>query len=271
MKIAISNIAWPIERDAAVADTLVDLGVSGIEVAPTKLWPAPLEASTEQIDSYRRFWNSRGISIVAAQALLFGKPDLTLFENPEIRKRTLDYLSSIIRVCARLGANSLVFGSPKNRRVGDRERNIVWGEAVDFFQQLAGVASEAGTAIVMEANPPEYGADFITKATEALELVRAVNHSGFRLHLDTACMMMAGDDANDVIHSAGPLVAHFHASEPQLAPVGGGPVDHARFAAALAAARYNGWVSIEMRQVEPFDIQSIRHAVLRVQVAYGTV
>ena len=39
MKLAVSNIAWPREQDAAVADLLAGLGVTGIEVAPTKISP----------------------------------------------------------------------------------------------------------------------------------------------------------------------------------------------------------------------------------------
>jgi len=39
MKLAVSNIAWPREQDAAVADLLREHGVRGIEVAPTKVWP----------------------------------------------------------------------------------------------------------------------------------------------------------------------------------------------------------------------------------------
>ena len=41
-----------------------------------------------------------------------------------------------------------------------------------------------------------------------------------------------------LIAEAGSLLAHFHASEPFLAPLGDGPVDHSRFAAELTAAGY---------------------------------
>ena len=268
MKIAISNIAWPIEADAAIADVLVELGVSGIEIAPTKMWPAPLEASDAAIDAYRRNWEAHGIAIIAAQALLFGHPELTLFEDAATRERTFTYLSGIVRACARLGAKWLVFGSPKNRRRGSRDVKDVLDEAIDFFGRLGEIAAAAGTCIVMEANPTEYGADFITNAAEAIALVKSVNHPGFRLHLDTACMTLAGDDSNEVIPTAAPLLSHFHASEPQLAPVGDGPVDHRRFAAYLRAIDYRGWVSIEMRQTERFDLKDIQRAVRRVQADY---
>lgn len=268
MKLAVSNIAWPIDQDAAVADALLALGVEGVEIAPTKVWPAPLEATDGEVHAYRSFWESRGVSVVAAQALLFGRPDLTLFESAEVRSRTLEYLSGIVRLCARAGARALVFGSPKNRRIGGRERATVRGEAVDFFGGLGDAAAKEGVVVVLEANPKEYGADFVTTAAEAVELVRAVNHPGFQLHLDSACMEMVGDEPGVVIPTAGTLLKHFHASEPNLTPLGQGSVDHSRFAVALSRSQYQGWISIEMRQAEPFDITQIEKAVARVQTSY---
>lgn len=268
MKIAVSNIAWPVDQDAAVADALLALGVRGVEIAPTKVWPAPLEATDTEVDAYRSFWESRGITVVAAQALLFGRPDLTLFESADTRSRTLEYLCGMIRLCARAGAKALVFGSPKNRQVGGRDRTVARQEAVDFFSRLGEVAAKEGTTVVLEANPPEYGADFVTRALDAIELVQAVNHSGFQLHLDSACMEMAGDDPGVIIPMAGPLLKHFHASEPGLAPLGQGSVDHSRLASTLSEARYGGWVSIEMRQAEPFEVTQIEQAVKRVRASY---
>jgi D-psicose/D-tagatose/L-ribulose 3-epimerase len=260
MRLAVSNIAWPREQDAAVAGLLARRGVRGVEVAPTKVWPDAADATDAEIDAYRRWWEGRGFAVIAAQALLFGRPDLTLFDSPEVRERTVDYLGRIIRLCARLGAGSLVFGSPKNRLVGSRGRAAVWPEAVGAFTRLGEVAAAAGTCLVMEANPPEYGADFVTRAVEAIELVRAVDHPGFRLHLDTACMTLAGDPPS-VIADGIDVLRHFHASEPHLAAVGAGAVRHTDFAARLRASGYGGWVSVEMREGQPFSLDSLAAAV----------
>lgn len=110
MKLAVSNIAWPVERDADVAALLTAMQVQGIEVAPTKIWPDPLAVTDAALDAYRKSWNDRGIEIVAAQALLFGKPELTLFDDSNIRTKTSAYLRKIIRLCGRLGCGALVFG-----------------------------------------------------------------------------------------------------------------------------------------------------------------
>lgn len=270
MKLAVSNIAWPREQDAAVAEVLVEHGVTGIEVAPTKVRPNPLEATDDEIAAYRRFWNDRGIEIVAAQALLFGRPDLTLFESAETRVRTLEYLTGIVRFCARLGAGSFVFGSPKNRRVGGLPAASARGVAAEFFGRLGEAAHRAGAAVVMEANPPEYGADFVTRAAEAVELVRAVSHPGFRLLLDTGCMTLAGDAIPATLAEGLPLLRHFHVSEPNLDPPGtSGRVDHRAFAEELANRGYSGWVSLEVRESKPFVLDEFTSSIRWLKERYA--
>ncbi len=270
MKLAISNIAWSREQDAAVAELLKEAGIGGIEIAPTKIWPNPLAATDAEIDEYRQFWSEREIAIVAAQALLFGKPELTIFETASTREQTIEYLAGIVRICARLGAGSLVFGSPKNRRVGTMPADEGSRIAVEFFTRLGEIAANAGTCVVMEANPPIYGADFITHAAEAIALVERVNHPGFQLHLDTGCVTLAGDSIPATFDEAFPLLRHFHVSEPNLdAPGTSGTVDHAVFAEQLRERRYMGWVSLEMREGHPFDRASFRDSVSWFEQCYG--
>src|SRR5207248_3316162 len=136
-------------------------------------------------------------------------------------------LRKIVRLCARLGAGALVFGSPKNRRLGNGSPHKAREAAVAFFKELGAAAADAGTAVVMEANPPEYGADFVIRAAEAIDLVAAVDHPGFRLHLDTACMFLARDPIRPTFDAGFPLLRHFHVSAPNLGPPGGaGPINH---------------------------------------------
>jgi D-psicose/D-tagatose/L-ribulose 3-epimerase len=258
MRLAVSNIAWPRDQDAAVAGILNSLGIAAIEIAPTKIWPNPLAASDAEISEYRRFWHDRGVAIVAAQALLFGKPELALFESAEIRGQTLAYLCEMTRICARLGAKALVFGSPKNRRKGSLPADAAQAIAVEFFGYLGRRADDEGVCIVMEANPPEYGADFVTHAAEAIDLVERVNCKGFRLHLDTGCMTLSGDAMPRVLERGAGLLQHFHVSEANLdPPCPSGRVDHAAFARELRRIGYPGWVSLEMREPKPFSLDTL--------------
>ena len=199
--------------------------------------------------------------IVAAQALLFGQPELTVFSHDAARRRTLAYLDGIIALCADLGAKALVFGSPKNRRSNGLAADVAEKIAVDFFGVLGEIASRRGTAVVLEANPPQYGADFVTDAAEAISLVKKVNNPGFRLHLDTGCMTLSDDPVDEVLTEGAAWLHHFHVSEPDLAPIGKGGADHEKYARSLKTVGYDRWCSLEMKMVEPFDVEDLEEAI----------
>ena len=269
MKISISNIAWDLPEEEAVAQLMKEKGIPGIEIAPTKIWPAPLEANQQSLLTYRRGWEDRGMEIVALQALLFGRPDLTIFENAEKREQTFEYLSAIIRQASILGAKVLVFGSPKNRLVGNRDPHQVMDEAIDFFSRLGEAASALQTKFCIEPNAAEYGCDFIRTADEGLELVKRVGHPGFGLHLDAGIMTMNGEEVEGVLERCLDSLAHFHISEPRLALIGEGGTDHFRMAGQLRNIGYPGWVSIEMRNGwGPSNLDSVKKALELAQRYY---
>jgi len=43
MNLSVSNIAWSAEEDESVYSLLRELGVSRLEIAPTRLWSSPAE------------------------------------------------------------------------------------------------------------------------------------------------------------------------------------------------------------------------------------
>lgn len=275
MKLAISSIAWTPAEDEVAATALAELGIGAIEIAPTVRWPTPLTVSEAEAAAYRGWWAARDIEIVAMQSLLYGRPDLALFGPVEGRAAMIEYLGGICRLAGWLGATRLVFGSPGNRRAGDRsaaERDDI---AVEFFRAVGARAEVAGTVLCIEANPAEYGCDWVRSVTEAAALVRAVDHPGFGLHLDAGGMLLHGDSFGEVAAAiADPGALHFHASDPQLAPLGEGdsasPRWHADLAAGLRHAGYRGVVSLEMRrQAEVARSDQLRAAGERLIGWYG--
>jgi sugar phosphate isomerase/epimerase len=270
MQLAVSNLAWPPEQDEPVARLLQNIDVQGIELAPSKIWPRPLEASASEVRAYRRFWEGHGLPIVAMQALLFGRNDLTIFDGADVRTATFDYLSGMCELGARLGARALVFGAPRNRRASHRAPEEVQAISVDFFGRLGAVAARHGTSFCIEPNPPAYDCDFVTTAEEGARLVRAVATPGFALHLDTGSLSFSGESLIAILQQHGELVQHFHVSEPHLGPVGNGDFDHAGLGAQLRASAYGHWVSIEMKPATDLSIKAaLARAVHTVQEHYG--
>jgi sugar phosphate isomerase/epimerase len=221
-----------------------------VELAPTKIWPRPLEVPASDIDAYARFWHDRGLEIVALQALLFGQPELSIFGDAATRERTLKYLEGICHVGSRLGAKVLVFGSPRNRKAGAMSPAVVEAMARDFFARAGKIAADCDVVLCIEPNPSAYECDFVTTADEGSQLVHAVASPGFGLHLDSAGMFLSKESITEVLARHGRSLRHFHVSEPFLRPVGPGTLDHPAIAAALRQSGYANWVSIEMRQPE---------------------
>ena len=256
MNLAMSSIAWEPPDDDAVARILREHGFQGVELAPTKIFPRPDAATDAEVAACREAWSRRGLRVVALQALLFGHPELTVFGDA--RPRTLEYLTGVAGLGARLGAGALVFGSPRNRARGSLPEADAWRAAVEFFRSLGAAAVEAGTCVCIEPNPPRYGADFVTTSEEALRLVEEVRSPGFGLHLDAACALLAGEDFPARLRKSAHVLRHVHLSEPDLAPVRpGGTLDLPSIGAALRDIGYSGWVSVEMK---PAGLDAVRVA-----------
>jgi sugar phosphate isomerase/epimerase len=249
MKLAISNLAWDSAHESAIAALMQSYGVTGVEIAPTKVWDEPLEATDSEIESYAEFWSGFGIQIVALQSLLFNKPDLQLFLGDDSRSEMRNYLGGIIELASKLGARILVFGSPKNRTRGDIDGATADKIATPFFRAIGDYARHYDVTFCIEPNPVQYGCDWITTSAEGTRLVDSVGSQGFGLHLDAAAMTLSREDPETAIPRAINALRHFHISQPNLKPVGSSPSpgsDHSRFAKSLKAARYDGWMSIEM-------------------------
>jgi len=250
MKLALSNIAWDASQDDAVAQILRQYDIHAVEVAPTKYWPAPCEPAPQQIAQQRATWNTAGVEIVAAQSLLFGKPELNFLGEPEMQAETITYLFQIMDVCTALGANRFVFGSPRNRDRSGLDDTTTQHRALLSFKLLAKYAQMLDSIFCLEPNPTVYNCNFLTTAPEALAMVQAVDHPGCGLHLDTGIMYLNGEDPVATIDKCAPWLRHFHLSEPQLAAIGPDRIDHAGIAAALRQINYTGYVSVEMRPAE---------------------
>jgi D-psicose/D-tagatose/L-ribulose 3-epimerase len=270
VKLAFSNLAWPAEDDAALLPELPELGFSSLEVAPTRLWGDPLAQDDDEVAAVRAGIEASGLRIVALQSLLFQRPELQLFGDAEARQGLHDHLVGMARLASRLGATRLVFGSPGNRRRGDLPVEQADEIAVEVFSRLGAAAADLGVCFCIEANPVDYKCDYLTDAVASTAFVRAVDSPGVRLHLDTACMALAGDDATERIRAGADVLAHVHASAPQLGAVlPGGPVDHDAVADALRAVEYEGHVSVEMLAQAEDVSGAVRRTADFVRKTYG--
>lgn len=269
-ELAVSNIAWTDNEEPEVAKKLQELGVKKVEIAPTKRWEDPTKATPEEIQEYVTWWAQFDIEVVAFQSMLFARPDLKLFEDDLLREETEQYMTEFLRLAGDMGAKRLVFGSPKNRQRGELSIAEVDEIAVNFFAKLGDVAATHATMLCIEPNAPQYNCDYITTAAEGATLVRRIGSAGIGLHLDTACMALAGDDIGESIRVNADILEHFHVSAPMLDRVyDRDDVDYKAAAQALRDINYDKVISIEMRPGEEGEnVARVEDAVRFVQANF---
>lgn len=267
MKIAISNIAWPASVEQEVFRLLRVLGIDGIEIAPTRVWP-DWSASPETAANYRNDLARSGFVCSSLQSIVFGMPELRLFGSEAERAALLAHIKRVADLAAALGARPMVFGAPKNRDRGALDPASAFGVAAEFFAEAGAYCAGRGVCLCIEPNPEVYGCNFISTSAEGAALVRAVASPGFGLHLDAAGMHLAGEDPARAIQEAADVLEHFHASEPWLESFRTTKVDHESIGTALRCIGWNKWISIEIRAAE-FPVEAVRTAVQRVKESYG--
>ena len=246
MKLAISNIAWEQHDESNILNLLKANGVTGIEVAPTKLWQDWKGASYKKAREYKNIYEDQGFELPAMQSILFGKPELQLFDKTS-HKSFLEHIKLVADLANGFGSKVMVFGAPKNRKRGQVPYSEAMKIAKEFFYKAGEICAENDCCIGLEHNPVEYGCDFATNVLDAKELVEKVSHQGFKLHIDSAGLHVCGGDISEMIKNAGEFV-HYHMSEPMLEPLFNRTVDQKRGINTLKEVGYKGWVSIEFKQ-----------------------
>jgi D-psicose/D-tagatose/L-ribulose 3-epimerase len=246
MRLAISNIAWDVSEDAAVADLLRRHDVHAVDVAPGKYFPDCASASAADVERVRRWWQERGIEITGMQGLLFGTTGLNLFGPHDVQEAMLRHLGHACRIASGLGARRLVFGSPRNRDRGSLSDEQAAAAASGFFRRLGDAAAAHDVVICLEPNPARYGCNFMTSSAEAAEMVKRTAHPAVLMQLDTGAITANREDPAAVLARSAPLIGHIHASEPGLVPLGEGGADHAAIASLLRGAVPDRVVAIEM-------------------------
>lgn len=268
MQLSISNIAWDITQDEAIADLLLSEGVHCIDIAPGKYFSNLSGVTSEDISRVKYFWENRGIKIVGMQSLFFGTKGLNLFDESS-QPAMLKHLNTVRKIAVGLGVARLTFGSPKNRdrtNLSDTEADKL---ATSFFQNWTNVNNlSSDPKLLIEPNPTIYGTNFLTTTREATNFIRKLANPCVGLQLDLGTMT-ANKEPSELIDYAAPFIGHIHVSEPWLVPVGTTDAPHAKYAQQLKRVQ-GKYLTIEMI-VKKTDNQlsTVCNAIRFVKRVYG--
>lgn len=262
MKLSISNIGWTVESDLEVYNLMKKYGYSGLEIAPTRIFPVDPYLDLKAAKKWsEEVYDEHGFKISSMQSIWFGRQE-SIFGTEEERTVLIEYTKKAIDFAVAIGCKNLVFGCPRNRNLPEGVDKQI---AIGFFKELGDYAYDSGTVIGMEANPPIYNTNYINDTISALELVKTVDSKGFLLNLDVGTMVQNNEYANELKGNVS-LINHVHISEPGLKPVEERTL-HLELAEALKTENYDNYISIEMGKQD--DILMIEEKLAYVKKVFG--
>lgn len=267
IRLSISNLAWPSLEVEVIAPELKKVGMQGVELAPTAVWRDAPHIPSRIVSEYLKRWANYGIAISGVQSLLYGHPEMQIFDRGtwlDLRR----HLTAMIELANGLGSRIVVFGSPKNRIRGalnDSEANMICAE---FFNSLIPVLCENNVVLTLEPNAPAYGADYLLHYSDCIELSNLIDSPWVQPQIDTGCLTMVGDSLEKSILTRTP--AHVHLSMPDLKGPPGA-MDHQEFRQALELSGYTGWIVLEMLQDRSDPLQVALESARWMKESYGSL
>ena len=229
------------------------LGYTGLEVAPFTLAEDPASLSEERRTELRQAMKDEGLCFVGLHWLLMTPSGLHMTTRDEtIRTQTWEYLHKLIDLCADLAVCKgeynavMVIGSPKQRSAVD---GMTPREAVNIFtHELAHTAPHAesrGVKLLVEPLSPDQ-TNVITSLQDAVSIVKQIGSPAVQTMFDTHNAVGEKDPHSELIRRYSSYIQHVHVNEVDGREPGTGHYDFGSLMSALAAAKYSGWISLEV-------------------------
>jgi D-psicose/D-tagatose/L-ribulose 3-epimerase len=253
MKFALCNEVLqrlPFEQQCAMAAAL---GYDGLEVAPFTLAADPMHISDAQALAFKQTAADAGLTLFGLHWLLVAPAGLSIVsEDAAVRARTVALMRRLVELCALMGGNYLVHGSPKQRSVppgSSREQALA--RATECFSQIAAPAQDHGVVYCIEPLSSRE-TDLVNTVADAARMVDEIGSPAVKTMIDcSAASQMESESIAQLMARWMPSghVAHVQVNDPNRQGPGQGEL---RFAAIMktimqlqAAGHYRGIVAVE--------------------------
>ena len=246
-----------------VCRTVKALGYEGLEIAPFTLAPKISDLTADRRSELRSMVEDAGLATIGLHWLLAKTEGLYLTSpEPEVRRRTGDYLVALAEATRDLGGSVMVLGSPKQRDLlpgvsHDQARE----HALEVFHRVMPAIGALGVDLCIEPLAPTE-TNFLNTCAQAKTLIEQVNNAHFKLHMDVKAQSgETGTTVPALIRQYARDAGHFHAQDVNLRGPGMGSVDFGPILKALVESGYDRWVSVEVFDFSPGAEETARRSI----------
>jgi D-psicose/D-tagatose/L-ribulose 3-epimerase len=256
MKIALCNeVLQPLgfQEQCRVAAAL---GYDGLEVAPFTLAAEPLGLSDADAAVFRRMAEDQGLKIHGLHWLLVAPAGLSIVsDDAAVRDRSAAAMERLVELCAALGGDYLVHGSPRQRTApAGTPREVAWERARECFARAARRAQACKVTYCIEPLAPRE-TDLVNTVADAVRMLDEIGSPALQTMIDCSA---AGQAESEPVHALMDRwmptgrIAHVQVNDPNRRGPGQGELAFAPILDTLLWMRneghYGGIVA-----VEPFD------------------
>lgn len=252
MKFAYSSNAyrrWPIEE---ALSRIAAVGFPAFELMADKPHAWPLEIDSAQCAALRDQIKRSGLTISNVNAFMmnaihsFWRPSW-IEPDPDFRKLRIEHTKASLRLAAALGAKS-ISTEPGGPLPEGLSRDEALTRFADGLYETLKIAEEVGVFLLVE---PEPGL-LIETADQFESFAARFDSPMFGLNFDVGHFYCVADPLPQTIARLQEWTRHYHFEDiaanrvhEHLIP-GDGAIDFAAVLRAIAATRYNGWITIEL-------------------------
>ena len=260
MKISICNDFFNNWSEDEIFRFISEIGFDGIEIAPFFYADNVNDISVDVRDNIKKKASQFGLEIVGLHWVLLGPKGLHLTHpNQKIRNITRDYLLSLIKFCADIGGKVIIFGSPKQRNLTPEvNKGEGFDYAADVFSQCMNYAADRDVTICIEPLG-KMETNFINNISEAIKLVKRVNHKYFKTMIDIKAAITEDIPIQTVITKTAKYIHHVHLNDIDGIAPGYGPTQFKPIIKTLEDIGYNKYISLEIFKTQ----ESIQNTAIR--------
>lgn len=206
---------------------------------------SPKNVTEEQFQENAKKMKSLSHPLYACNIFIPGELKVV---GPEVNEvAILEYTEEVFKRCQRANVNMIIWGSGGSRRLPDGfDKERAKAQFVSIAKKISDLGARYNMTFALE-NLNSTETNFITKAEEALEIVKKVDRKNFGLCIDIYHMLKEGESPAIIEKSAANLIYCEVAERENRTPPGVRGDDFRPYLSALKKAKYKGKIVIECR------------------------
>lgn len=235
-----------------IIDTAARIGYDAVEI--TAALHTPVDTTPQRRREVKGYLRDAGIACSGLHYIFDGTLRL-LSQEPEMMKKSVDYLNKVVDLAADFEAPTVIVGSggiTRNFEPGwDRPKSIACMQEV--LHTVGDHAEEKGVVLAVEAIN-RYETQFLNTMQEASEFVLQIDHPNVRTMADTYHMNIEEKDPADSVRKYGYLLQNLHLADSNRMAPGDGHFDFESVVRALKDIGYSKVCSYEVFGLYPWKL-----------------